>query len=434
MLRNKQRRAIIATVTGNGLEWFDFTVYSYFSITLSKVFFPTGNDLSSLLLAVATFGVGFVMRPVGGIILGIYADKVGRKSALTLTIAMMAVGTLLIAVTPSYESIGIAAPCIIVFARLLQGFSAGGEMGTAGAFLTEHAPERRRCYFASWILSSIGVAILLGAASGAAVTLALDATTVELWGWRLPFLFGSLIGPVGYYLRKHLDETPVFAARSKADRSPPLFSLLSRHFKEIAAGFSLSVLWTVAVYVLLFYMPTYAAFALHRPQSEGFVAGIVGGLAMACAAPLAGILADRYGSRTVLLLSAFLILVLAWPMFKYINLVPGIASLTIFQILFGALTGAYTGPILGTFARLFPSDVLSTSVSVAYNFAVTIFGGFASFFVTWLIAQTGSNMAPALYVMAAAAISLLGVAMIRSPKGWKRGWAQDAAAASGCCQ
>ncbi|AEI80469.1 citrate-proton symporter CitA [Cupriavidus necator N-1] len=411
---SQRRRAIIATVIGNGLEWFDFTVYSFFAVIIAKLFFPTGDDLSSLLLAVATFGVGFFMRPVGGIVLGIYADRVGRKAALSLTILLMALGTTLIGIAPTYDQVGILAPLLIVIARLMQGFSAGGEMGGATAFLTEYAPARQRAYYSSWIQASIGVAVLLGAAVGTFVTSSLSTEALNSWGWRLPFLLGIVIGPVGYYIRHHLDETPTF--RDNAERADsPLKEIVQAYPRETLASFSMVILWTVCTYVLLFYMPTYAVKVLKVPQADGFIAGMAGGSAIMVFAPLVGLLADRIGRRVLLSGSALLILVLAWPMFTFINHVPGLSSLLVFQLVFGVLIATYTGPILAAFSELFPARVLSTGLSVAYNFAVTIFGGFASFIITWLIATTGSSMAPAIYVMIAAAISLVGTRFVREP-------------------
>jgi len=411
---SQRRRAIVATVIGNGLEWFDFTVYSFFAVIIARLFFPTGDELSSLLLAVATFGVGFFMRPVGGIIIGIYADRVGRKAALSLTILLMAVGTTLIGIAPTYEQVGPFAPMLIVLARLLQGFSAGGEMGGATAFLTEYAPERERAYYSSWIQASIGVAVLLGAAVGTFVTSSLPPEALNSWGWRLPFLIGMLIGPVGYYIRHHLDETPTFQ-QTKDKTDSPLKEVLRDYPRQTAASFSMVILWTVCTYVLLFYMPTYAVKVLKVPQSSGFVAGMVGGMAILVFAPLVGRLADRFGRRILLSGSAALIFVVAWPMYVYINQVPGLFSLLVFQLVFGVLIAGYTGPILAAFSELFPAKVLSTGLSVAYNLAVTIFGGFASFIITWLIATTGSTMAPAFYVMIAAAISFAGTLLVREP-------------------
>ncbi len=410
----ERRRAIVATVIGNGLEWFDFTVYSFFAVIIARLFFPTGNDLSSLLLAVATFGVGFFMRPVGGIVLGVYADRVGRKQALSLTILLMALGTTIIGIAPTYDQIGVFAPLLIVVARLMQGFSAGGEMGGATAFLTEYAPARQRAFYSSWIQASIGVAVLLGAAVGTFVTSALSPEALNSWGWRLPFLLGIVIGPVGYYIRHHLDETPTF--RDNAERSDsPLKEIVQTYPRETTASFSMVILWTVCTYVLLFYMPTYSVKVLQVPQSTGFIAGMVGGLAIMVFSPIVGWLADRTGRRALLSGSALLILLLAYPMFFYINQVPGLVSLLVFQLVFGVLIAAYTGPILAAFSELFPAKVLSTGLSVAYNLAVTIFGGFASFIITWLIASTGSTMAPAFYVMIAAAISFVGTRFVREP-------------------
>lgn len=412
---DQRRRAIIATVIGNGLEWFDFTVYSFFAVIIAKLFFPTGSELTSLLLAVATFGVGFFMRPVGGVVLGIYADRVGRKAALSMTILLMAAGTTLIGLAPTYAQVGVLAPCIIVVARLLQGFSAGGEMGSATAFLTEYAPAKERAYYSSWIQASIGLAVLLGAAVGTFVTSSLDAQSLASWGWRLPFLLGIVIGPVGYYIRHHLDETPTFQDNAQKTDSP-LKEVFRQFPRETAASFSMVILWTVCTYVLLFYMPTYSIKVLKQPQSTGFIAGMVGGLCIMIAAPIVGRIADRIGRRILLSGSALLILLLAYPMFAYINATPGLSSLLLFQLVFGLLIATYTGPILAAFSELFPAKVLSTGLSVAYNFAVTIFGGFASFFITWLISATGNTMAPAFYVMIAAAISFVGTRFVRDPQ------------------
>lgn len=412
-----ERRAIIATVLGNGLEWFDFTVYSFFAVIIAQLFFPAGDELSSMLMAVATFGVGFVMRPIGGLVLGVYADKVGRKAALSLTILLMAVGTAMIGLAPTYEQAGMAAPLLIVFARLLQGFSAGGEMGGATAFLTEHAPAHRRAFYSSWIQSSIGFAVLLGAATGTLVTTLLDEQALHSWGWRLPFLLGLLIGPVGYFIRRHLDETPAFAElQAQAAERSPLLEVFSRFPRETFASFSLVVLWTVCTYVLLFYMPTYSVRTLGLPPSTGLLAGMLGGAVIMAGSPLVGHLADRWGRRIFLSAAALAILLLSWPLFAWINRAPGLLSLLVFQAIFGLLIALYTGPILAVFAELFPARVLSTGLSVAYNASVTLFGGFAPFFITWLIARTGSSMAPALYVMVAAAISLAGTFCIRDAR------------------
>ncbi|QYY29595.1 MULTISPECIES: MFS transporter [Cupriavidus] len=406
----RRRRAITATILGNGFEWFDFMVYGFFAITIGQLFFPTGNELTSLLLSVATFGVGFVVRPVGGILIGMYSDRVGRKAALSLTILLMAGGTALIGIAPTYEQIGIGAPILIIIARLMQGFSAGGEMGSATAFLTEHAPANQKGYYASWIQSSIGFAVVLGAAAGTVLTLWLAPEEVKAWGWRIPFLLGILIGPIGFYIRSNVDETPAFLATTDKVKKP-FSEVLSNFPRETFTTFSMVILWTVCIYVLLFYMPTYAVKTLKMPQSMSFIAGVVGGLIITVLSPFVGALSDRMGRKKILALSSGGILLLAYPMFALVVSAPTQTSLIIFQSVFGILIAGYTGPILAAFSEIFPTRVLSTGLSVAYNVAVMTFGGFASLILTWLIATTGSAMAPALYVVAAAAVSFTGVTL-----------------------
>lgn len=406
----KRRRAITATVLGNGFEWFDFMVYGFFAITIGQLFFPTGNELTSLLLSVATFGVGFVVRPIGGILIGMYSDRVGRKAALSLTILLMAGGTALIGIAPTYDQIGIAAPILIIVARLMQGFSAGGEMGSATAFLTEHAPADRKGYYASWIQSSIGFAVVLGATAGTVLTLWLTPEEVKAWGWRIPFLFGILIGPIGFYIRSNVDETPAFLANTDKVKKP-FREVLSNFPRETFTTFSMVILWTVCIYVLLFYMPTYAVKTLKMPQSMSFIAGVVGGLIITVLSPFVGAWSDRIGRRKILAMSSGGILLLAYPMFALVVSAPTQTNLILFQAVFGVLIAGYTGPILAAFSEIFPTRVLSTGLSVAYNVAVMTFGGFASLILTWLIATTGSAMAPALYVIAAAAVSFLGVTL-----------------------
>ncbi|SDV48067.1 MFS transporter [Chitinasiproducens palmae] len=409
-----RRHAVVATLIGNALEWFDFTVYSFFAVVIARKFFPSGSELTSLLLAVATFGVGFFMRPVGGIVLGIYGDKAGRKAALSLTVLLMALGTAMIGLAPTYETIGLGAPMIIVVARLLQGFSAGGEMGGATAFLTEYAPAGKRTFYSSWIQASIGLAVVLGALTGSIVTNMLSPAALDSWGWRVPFLLGIVIGPIGFYIRNRVDETPAFKQAEKV--KSPLAEIARRYPRQTFASFAMVILWTVCTYVLLFYTPTYAVKVLKMSASDGFAAGIVGGAALTICSPIIGALADRLGRKVFLSGAAIVIFATAYPMFAYINAHPSGGALMLFQLYFGVLIAAYTGPILAAFATLFPSNVLSTGLSVAYNLAVTLFGGFAPFFMTWLIASTGNTLAPSFYLMFAAAVSFLGTLAIKTSK------------------
>ncbi|SAL72468.1 membrane protein [Caballeronia udeis] len=406
-------KAVAATVIGTALEVFDFSSYSFFSVTIGKLFFPTHDPVLSLLLAALTFGVGFFVRPLGGIVLGIYGDRVGRKQALSLSIMLMALGIAIVACAPTYQQIGVGATILLVVGRLIQGFAHGGEMGTAATFLSEYAPANSRGLYASYIQSSIGFAVLAGAGVGVFISSELSQEALESWGWRIPFALGLLIGPVGWFIRRGLDETPTFKHTAKSNT--PLREVIRDYPRQTFSTISLVILWTVCTYVLLYYMPTFVVKSLGLPQGLGFRAGLIGGAVILVASPMFGWLSDRIGRRFIVASSALLIGVLAFPMFAYIVRSPSLTSLVLFQLVFGVLISAYTAPILAVFAEMFPSRVRSTGLSLAYNVAVTIFGGFATFVITLLIAWSGSKLAPAGYVAFAALLSFLGAVVYPKP-------------------
>ncbi len=411
----QRRMAIIATTIGNGLEWFDFTVYTAFAVIISTQFFPTGNPLSSLLITVGVYGAAFVMRPLGAIAFGIYADRVGRKPALSLSVLMMALGTALIGVAPNYHTGGWIGPFMLVFSRLLQGFSAGGEMGSASAFLIEFAPPGRRAFYTSWIQSSIAFNIVLGALIGAIATMTLTHEQLYDWGWRIPFLLGIVIGPVGFYIRGHIDESPVLENMSRHERSSsPFTEVLKEYPMQIFASFALVALWTTCTYVYMHYMPTYVVTELHQPQKLAFISVTVGGTVFMILSPLVGLWSDKVGHRRLLLISSAVIFLTAYPMFNAILKTPTLASLTLFSVLAGIFSACYTGPLLAAVAELFPARVLSTGIAVSYNLAATVFGGFAAFFITLLISATHSPLSPAFYMMVAAALSFVGSLAVKS--------------------
>jgi MHS family proline/betaine transporter-like MFS transporter len=411
------RRAIIAATVGNLLETYDFAVYGFFAIVIARLFFPAGDATVSLLLTVATFGVGFVMRPVGAIVLGSLADRRGRKAALSLTIMMMAVGTAMIGFAPTYAQIGAWAPAIIVLARLIQGFSAGGEIGTATAFLVEHAPAEKRGFFASFQQATQAGALLTGSLIGAALTGLLTPAELESWGWRVPFWLGLLIGPVGLYIRRNTEEAQEFSRAADVRQGSPLGEALRLHGRGILTGFGITIAWTVATYFFLVYMPTYAVRELKIAQSAALTANGIGLALLLVLAPCFGALSDRIGRRVLLLASAGAIVLLAYPLLKWLTAAPSPAALTMFQLAFAFLIAAFTGAAPAAMAEVCPPQVRSTGVSIAYNFAVTIFGGFAPFIATWAIAATGNPLAPAWYVTAATALSLAMIfALYRSPR------------------
>ena len=336
----------------------------------------------------------------------------------------MALGTAIIGLAPTYDSIGLWAPALIVLARLIQGFSAGGEVGGATAFLIEHAPDEERGAYASWQQASQGISFMLGAAMGALVTNGLDQAQIDAWGWRIPFLFGLLIGPVGMYIRSHLEEPPEFEQRQAERRASnvkfsPLSQVLRDHPREVLAGLGVTILWTVCTYVLVFYMPSYAKQQLGLPLGATFQSTAICGAIILVLCPLMGMLSDRVGRKRMLSVVALAILALAYPLFHWLNVSPTTATLLQVQIVLGILLAAFTGPAPAVLAEQFPTEVRSTGLSLAYNFAVTIFGGFAPLIVTWLIESTQNKLAPAYYVIAAAAISFVALIFMHDRTGKK---------------
>jgi MHS family proline/betaine transporter-like MFS transporter len=408
------RRAIVAATIGNTLEWYDFAVFGFFAATISKLFFPTGNGTASLLLTLGTFGVGFFMRPVGALVLGSIADRKGRKAALSMTILMMAAGTALIGFAPTYASAGVWAPIMIVVARLLQGFSCGGEIGGATAFLAEHAPPAKRGYYASWLQASQAAALLIGSLFGAVLSGLLTPDQLESWGWRVPFLFGLLIGPIGFYIRSSIDESPLYLEQ-KEQISTPIRDAFRFHGSSLITGLGITVTWTVCTYIFLIYMPSYSVRQLGFDRTASFTANAAGLAVLLVLVPIFGRLSDRIGRRPLLLGAASLIFLAAYPVLYGLSAHPTFGVLLAAQITFGVLIAALTGPAPAAMADLFPVSVRSSGLSVAYNFAVTIFGGFAPFIATFLIQVTGSGLAPAGYVMFAAVLTVGVLTFLKAP-------------------
>lgn len=413
----KRRHAIVAATIGNGLEWFDFTVFGFFAALISKQFFPKEDPLNAILLTVTIYGVGFFMRPVGAIVLGVYADRSGRKAALTVTILAMALGTALLGFAPTYSQAGVFGAVVLMLARLIQGFSAGGEVGSATSYLVEYAKPGERGLAASWQQTSQALAVVLGGLCGVAITQFLPQEAVESWGWRVPFWFGLLIGPVGLYIRARLDETPVFAAETTRKSQSPLLETLSEHGRGVASGFGVTILWTVCTYVLLFYMPLYVEKFLSIPAKDAFVSTTLGGLVLMFGCPVAGKVSDRIGRKTLLLMAACAIGVVVIPLFAWLNANPTLPVLIVVQMVLGFLLAAFTGPAPALLAEQFPAGLRSTGLSLAYNFAVTLFGGFAALIVTLLIEKTGLKIAPSFYVAAAALVSIVTLTTMRDRTG-----------------
>jgi Arabinose efflux permease len=416
----RRRKAVISATIGNALEWFDIIVFGFFAITISKIFFPAKDEFTSLLMTVATFGVSFFVRPIGAIVLGMYADRAGRKAALSLSMLMMTAGTLTIGFAPTYASIGAWAPLLIVISRVIQGFSAGGEFGSSTTFLLEHTPESERGFYASWQVASQGLTALLAALFGLMVAL-LPVDAQLSWGWRVPFFFGALIGPVGFYIRRKVDETPQFISEVqrpidvgvRASGTPSRW----RGLAGLLPATGLIVLSTIGSYVLLLFMPTYAIRQLHLMPSLAYYSVMAAGTVQFVLSPYFGAVSDRVGAARVMVPGALVVGLGMYPALVYIDAAPSVMRLVAMQFVLGIGLAAYFAPVPALMGRLFPTRSRTTGLSVSYSLAVTIFGGFAPFIVTWLIGKTGDNLAPAYYVGFGALVSLIALIACRAQCG-----------------
>ena len=399
---HETRKAVFASAIGNVLEWYDFGVYIFLAGTIAQTFFPAGNPSVGLLASLAVFGVGFLMRPLGGIIIGRYGDTHGRRAALTLTIMAMAFGTVMVGVLPGYASIGVAAPVLLVVARLIQGFSAGGEWGGATAFMVEWSPAHRRGWYGSFQQASIAASLVLGSATGALLTTLLSPADLAAWGWRLPFLFGIVLALVGGYLRRNVQETPAYRAAETAARPAA-----GGGFAAGVRAFGFTIHWTVAFYILLSYMPTFTRQHAGLTPSQALSANTVGLLVLMVLIPPFGALSDRVGRKPLLLTSCVFFAVLTVPLFWVILGQPGFGVLILIQVLFDAAIALFSGAGPAAISEMFHTVGRSTWMTPSYALAVAIFGGFAPFIAAWLIATTGSPLAPAYYVIAAAVVSFV---------------------------
>ncbi len=387
-------RIVTAASIGNALEWFDILIYGYFAVTISKLFFPNSDQTVSLMLAFGTFGVSYLMRPLGAIVLGAYGDRAGRKASLTLSILLMTAGTLLMAVMPTYASIGPLAPAAVLIARLMQGFAIGGEFGASTAFLVEHGPNRKG-FFASFQWAGQGLAAVLASAFGIAITSSLTPDAIDAWGWRVPYFFGLLIGPIGLYIRRQIDETPEFLA-AETTRSP-VAEVFVKQWDRVLLAIGAAMVSTGSNYLIL-YMPTFAIKQLSLSPTSGFIATFLGGSILTLGSPLAGYCSDKIGRTRIMLTAAFLFAVTAYPAFLLLTSFPVLSTLILVVCWLSLLKTAYSGVLASMMAELFPTRTRCTGIALSYNISVPVFGGFAPLISTWLIELTGSKLAPSFYL------------------------------------
>lgn len=405
------RRLIVATSIGNALEWFDFAAYGFFAVTLSKLFFPAHDETVSLLMTFGTFGLSYVFRPLGALVLGRYADRRGRKAALLAALALTTLGTLVCATIPTYASIGLAAPLGLMMARILIAFSTGGEFGSGTALMVEQK-SKRKAFLASWQFSSQGMSTVLASCAGLALSTQLSNAQIESWGWRAPFVFGLLVAPVGLYIRRHIDDTlPTQHDAAAAEHATPVRNLLAHSKGRILLAAGIMAVSTAASYLMILYMPTYAIRQLHLPPSTGFAATVVTGAILMIFTPLMGHLSDRYGRSRMMTVSAIATLATIYPCFAWLFATPSFGVLMTIMVLAGALKAIYFGPLAAVLSSLFPTQMRSTGLGFSYNIGVMVFGGFTPWLVTAMIGWTHDPLSPAFYLMACAALSLACIAI-----------------------
>jgi MHS family proline/betaine transporter-like MFS transporter len=401
-------RLVVATSIGNALEWYDIAIYGYFAVYISKAFFPNDDATTSLLLTFGTFGLSFLVRPIGGVVLGAYADRHGRKASLMISIVLMTIGTLTIALMPAYETIGILAPIAVLAARLVQGFSAGGEFGSSTAFLVEHAPERRG-FIASWQFASQGLSNLLASAFGVGLTSWMTAAELQSWGWRIPFLFGVLVGPVGIYIRNHLED----ATAAPAARQSPITEIFLRQKLRVLLGIGALAIST-AINYLLVYLPTYVVKTLNLPPIVGFAATFAAGVVVTFLTPIAGMISDKVGRTAHMITINVLLLFSIVPAFLLLtrNPTPIVIIMAVFWL--ATLKSLYYGPLAALMSELLPAATRATGLGLGYNIGVMVFGGMGPAIMASLggIALIG-DLAPAYYLTVVCVLSLYALITIR---------------------
>jgi MHS family proline/betaine transporter-like MFS transporter len=408
------RRAIVAAGIGNCLELFDLTVFGFFAVVIGTQFFPSADPLTSILGSFATFAIGFLMRPAGALILASIGDRHGRKALLTITMTLMGCASLGIALVPNYAQIGIAAPLLLVLFRLVQGFAAGGEWGGAVTMMVEHAPPSRRGFIGSFQQVGFGLGILAGTLCAALVNLALDDAARLSWGWRLPFLLGALVAPVALYIRKNVDESPEFKQIEAAGHRPqtPVRDAFAHHWRAILAVIGIGTAGTAGGYISSQFMSSFAVKSLGMPLGRVSLVISLASVLQVILIPFWGWLSDRIGGLIIIGGAALAYTLLVYPLFNMLIHSPGVATLAGVVGVSAVLVSASFGPLPALISAFFPIEIRTTAISIGYNFAAAIFGGFAPFVGTWLVRATGDLIAPTYYAIGCGIISAVAALIV----------------------
>jgi MHS family citrate/tricarballylate:H+ symporter-like MFS transporter len=416
---------VLRVTSGNFLEMFDFFLFGFYASYIAKAFFPAGNDFASLLLTFMTFGAGFLMRPLGAIILGAYIDRVGRRQGLIVTLSIMAVGTVCIAFMPTYATIGLLAPFFILIGRLLQGFSAGVELGGVSVYLSEMATPNHKGFYVSWQSGSQQVAIMVAAIIGYTLNKTLSPAEIGEWGWRIPFFIGSLIVPFIFFIRRSLEETQAFLARTHRPSASEMFRSMAENWQIVLAGMLLVVMTTVSFYLITVYTPTFGKNVLKLSEVDSLIVTFCVALSNLFWLPVMGAVSDRIGRRPVLVTFTLLTILTAYPAITWLVNGPTFEKMLIVELWLSFLYGSYNGAMVVALTEIVPASVRTAGFSLAYSLATALFGGFTPAVSTALIEYTGDKAAPGLWMTFAAICGLAATLMV-----YRRGEATRIAAAA----
>ncbi len=412
-------KAIFRVVSGNFLEMFDFMVYGFYATAIAKTFFPADSAFASLMLSLATFGAGFLMRPLGAIFLGAYIDRHGRKKGLVVTLAMMAMGTVLIACVPGYATLGVAAPLLVLLGRLLQGFSAGVELGGVSVYLAEISTPGRKGFFVSWQSASQQAAVVFAGLLGVALNHWLSPEEMGEWGWRVPFLIGCLIVPVIFVIRRSMEETPEFQARTHRPTLKEVVSSIGQNFGLVIGGMALVVMTTVSFYLITAYTPTFGKNELHLSDLDSLIVTVCVGISNFIWLPIMGALSDRIGRKPLLLGATILAILTAYPALSWLVVNPSFEHLLMVELWLSFLYGSYNGAMVVALTEIMPVEVRTTGFSLAYSLATATFGGFTPAACTYLIHVLDNKAAPGIWLTGAAVLGLLATLVLFRKGGQK---------------
>jgi MFS family permease len=407
---------VVRVASGNFLEMYDFQVFGYYAAAIARTFFPSGNEFASLMLSLMTFGAGFLMRPLGAIVLGAYIDHRGRRNGLLLTLGLMAIGTISIACTPSYGSIGLIAPLLVVAGRLVQGLSAGVEVGGVSVYLFEVATPGHKGFYVSWQAASQQVAVMFAAVLGLGLTLRLTGDQITRWGWRIPLLVGCAIIPLLFLLRRSLKETPEFLERKHHPSPRHILRTLARCWRLVVLGTLLTIMNTVCFYMITAYTPTFGGAVLHLAARDNMIVTLCVGASNFLWLPIMGAVSDRIGRRPMLGFVSVLALLTAYPALSWLVAAPSFSRLMAVELWFSFLFASYNGALIVFLTEVMPTDVRTAGFSLVHSSATAIFGGFTPAISTYLIHATGNRAIPGLWLSFAAICGLIATMLMSSSR------------------